>query len=127
MARGVRAYRTIQKSQRSKYGNIKCKIDGYTFDSQKEGRRYAELKILLRQGLISNLELQKEFELQPAFRDNNGKWVRAIRYKADFCYTDNETGKTVIEDVKSEATRKNAVYKIKKKMMAYRGIIIKEV
>jgi hypothetical protein len=127
MARGVRTYRTIQKSQRSKYGNIKCKIDGYTFDSQKEGRRYAELKILLRQGLISDLELQKEFELQPAFRDNNGKWVRAIRYKADFCYTDNETGRTIVEDVKSEATRKDAVYTIKKKMMAYRGIIIKEV
>ena len=127
MARGVRTYRTIQKSQRSKYGNLKCKIDGYTFDSQKEGRRYAELKILLRQGLISDLELQKEFELQPAFRDNDGKWVRAIRYKADFTYIDNETGKTIVEDVKSEATRKNAVYKIKKKMMAYKGIIIREV
>ena len=127
MARGVRTYRTIQKSQRSKYGNIKCKIDGYTFDSQKEGRRYAELKILLRKGLISNLELQKEFELQPAFRDPEGNAVRAIRYKADFCYTDNETGRTIVEDVKSEATRKDAVYKIKKKMMAYRGIIIKEV
>ena len=127
MTRGMRTYRTIQRSQRNKYGNLKCKIDGYTFDSQKEGRRYAELKILMREGIISDLELQKEFELQPAFTDCEGNKVRAIRYKADFTYTDNETGKTIVEDVKSEATRKDAVYKIKKKMMAYKGIIIREV
>ena len=81
----------------------------------------------MREGIISDLELQKEFELQPAFTDCEGNKVRAIRYKADFTYTDNETGKTVVEDVKSEATRKDAVYKIKKKMMAYKGIVIREV
>lgn len=116
--------RTYKPKSRNKYGNTKCKIDGFTFDSMKEGHRYAELKIMLRGGLISNLELQKEFELQPAFRDNTGKWIRPITYRADFVYTDNETGKTVVEDVKGFKTEG---YKLKKKMMAYRGFIINEV
>lgn len=116
--------RTYRSKSSSKYGNKKCKIDGYTFDSMKEGRRYAELKILLRSGVISNLELQKEFELQPAFRDNTGKMIRPIYYRADFVYTDNETGKTVVEDVKGYKTEG---YKLKKKMMAYRGYVIQEI
>ena len=33
--------------RRSKYGNKKIQIDGYTFDSLAEGRRYRELKLLL--------------------------------------------------------------------------------
>ena len=118
--------RTYRMRSSSKYGNRKCKMDGFTFDSMKEGRRYAELKILLRQGLIKDLELQKEFELQPGFIDSDGKRIRPIYYRADFCYMDTETGKMVVEDVKSAAT-KTAVYKIKKKMMAYKGITIKEI
>lgn len=118
--------RTYRMRPKSKYGNRKCKIDGFTFDSMKEGSRYAELKILLREGLIKDLELQKQFELQPGFLDADGKRIRPIYYRADFCYTDTETGKMVVEDVKSAAT-KTAVYKLKKKMMAYKGITIKEI
>ena len=118
--------RTYRLRNRNKYGNRKCKIDGFTFDSIKEGRRYAELKILLREGLIKDLELQKQFELQPGFIDADGKRIRPIYYRADFCYTDAETGKMVVEDVKSAAT-KTAVYKLKRKMMAYKGITIKEI
>ena len=108
----------------SKYNNNKFKMDGFTFDSEKEACRYAELKILIRAGKISDLELQKQYELQPAFRDNDGKWIKPIYYKADFVYTDNETGKTVIEDVKGFKTEG---YKIKKKMMAYKGLMIREI
>lgn len=109
-----------------KYGNRKVQIDGYTFDSVKEGNRYIELSYLLAAGEIKDLELQKQYELQPAFRDANGKMVRPIYYRADFVYTDTKTGKTVIEDVKSEAT-KTPAYRIKKKMMAYRGLMIREI
>lgn len=116
--------RTYKSNSRSKYGNVKFSMDGFTFDSKAEARRYAELKILLREGVISNLELQKEFELQPAFRDSNGKMIRPIYYRADFVYTDNETGKTVVEDVKGYRTEG---YKLKKKMMAYRGYVIQEI
>ena len=49
-----------------KYGNKKTQTDGIFFDSKKEARRYAELKMMLKVGAISNLELQKPFELIPA-------------------------------------------------------------
>lgn len=114
------------KSRNNKYGNRKCSVDGFTFDSVKEMNRYVDLKFMLLAHEISDLELQKEYELQPAFRDNNGKMVRPIYYRADFVYKDKD-GNTVIEDVKSEATKNDAVYKIKKKMMAYRGLTITEV
>lgn len=112
---------------KSKYGNRRCEMDGFTFDSVKEMNRYADLKFLQLTGAISDLELQKPFVLQEAFRDLNGKWQREIRYIADFYYYDNEKKEWVIEDVKSSATKDNSVYKIKKKMMLYKGLEIREV
>lgn len=99
-----------------KYGNKKTELDGITFDSRKEARRYAELKLLEMAGEISDLELQKPFILQPGFV-HEGKKIQPIKYIADFCYKDH--GETVVEDVKSPATRKDKVYQLKKKMMLY--------
>lgn len=84
-----------------------------TFDSKKEYNRYLELKLLERAKEISNLERQKEFVLIPKQQGE-----RAVTYKADFCYTD-KGGAFVVEDVKSEATRKNKTYIIKRKLMLY--------
>ena len=112
---------------KTKYGNRRCSMDGFTFDSVKEMNHYADLKYLQLTGVISGLELQKPFVLQEAFRDLNGKWQREIRYIADFYYYDNEKKEWVIEDVKSSATKYNSVYKIKKKMMLYKGLEIREV
>ena len=114
------------KSRNNKYGNRRCSVDGFTFDSVKEMNRYVDLKYMLLAHEITDLELQKEYELQPAFRDANGKLIRPIYYRADFVYKDKD-GNTIIEDVKSKATKQDAVYKIKKKMMAYRGLTITEV
>ena len=47
-------------------------IDGYTFDSKKEGNHYMELKYRMLAGEIKDLELQKQYELQESF-------VNAIR------------------------------------------------
>lgn len=113
------------RENRTKYGNRRCKMDGISFDSVKEMNRYVDLKFLLLTGEITDLEVHKPFELQEAFRDAEGKWVRAITYEADFVYKD-KNGNVVIEDVKSKAT-KTPAYNIKKKMMAYRGLIIKEI
>ena len=113
------------KKNRSKYGNRKCVLDGISFDSVKEMNHYCDLKYLLLAGEISDLQVHKPFELQEAFRSADGKWVRAITYEADFVYKDKD-GNMIIEDVKSKAT-KTDVYKIKKKMMAYRGLIIREI
>lgn len=102
----------------SKYGSKKVIVDGIKFDSKKESKRYLELKLLERAGEIKDLELQKEFELQPSFK-KNGKTYRKITYKADFCYFSIKDNKYICEDVKSPAT-KTQVYMIKKKMLLYK-------
>lgn len=100
----------------NKYKNKKVIIDGISFDSEKEGKRYLELKSMQQFGLIKDLELQKVYELQPSFRKNN-KTYRKIAYKADFSYFDIEREQIVVEDVKGFKTE---VYKIKKKMFEYK-------
>lgn len=112
--------------QRSKYGNRKLTIDGITFDSQKEARRWQELKLLERAGEISDLQRQVPYIIIPAQRDENGKLIeRECRYVADFVYTEN--GKTVVEDTKSTAT-KTPEYIIKRKLLLEKfGIRIREV
>ncbi len=96
----------------NKFKNKKTKVDGIVFDSQKEAKRYLELKMLLKTGEISELKLQPIYILQDKFK-LNGKTIRDIKYIADFEYLDNATGKTVIEDVKGIKTD---VYKLKKKL-----------
>ena len=71
--------------QRSKYFSKKVVIDGIKFDSKKEGEYYQKLKLLEKEGKIKNLELQKEYELQPSFKINN-KTRRKTTYRADFSY-----------------------------------------
>ena len=100
----------------SKYNNRKVELDGFTFDSQKEARRYSELKILVRVGEISELELQKSFVLAESVKFNNEPRAKpAIRYVADFAYMEN--GVMIVEDVKSKATKSLPVYRMKKHLM----------
>lgn len=125
------------KEKKRKYRNEKVECDGYIFDSKWERDRYCQLKLLEKAKKISNLELQKSFELIPTQREPDkvgkrggivkGKVIEnSVKYVADFVYTD-ENGKLVVEDCKSKIT-KTPVYKIKKKLMLQRyGIIIKEV
>lgn len=108
----------------NKYRNKKTTVDGITFDSQKEACRWCELKIMQSAGLISELKRQKRFELQPSFY-YQGRKQRPIYYVCDFFYKEGD--KYIIEDVKSPITRNNQVYKLKKKMMMYRGYEVKEV
>lgn len=69
----------------NKYRNKKVIVDDYIFDSIQESRRYKELKLLLRAGEISNLQLQPRFLLQEGFK-KNGRTYRKIEYVADFMY-----------------------------------------
>ena len=87
------------------------------------------LKVLEEEGKISELELQKKFLLQEEFIDNTGKKQRPIYYIADFYYYDEKLKCDIAEDVKSEATRKDKVYQLKKKMFVheYPWIAFKEV
>ena len=117
-------YRT-EKKNKNKYGNEKTETNGIKFDSKKEARRYMELRQLETMGKISDLKLQHTFTLQEAFTTESGERIQAIKYIADFTYM--EDGKFVVEDVKSPATRNNPVYRMKNKMMAEKGYIIREI
>ena len=107
---------TLRKG--NKYHNEQVEWDGLKFDSKKEGRRYAQLVQMEQTGLISNLRLQVAFELQPGFETRDGERIRAIHYVADFVY--ERDGVLVVEDVKSEITRKQPLFVIKWKMLRYK-------
>jgi len=89
----------------SKYRAKKTVVDGITFDSKAEAKRYRELKLLERAGEITHLELQPKFVLQPKFEKNGVKY-RTITYAADFMYCDFASGgQVVVEDVKGMRTQ----------------------
>ena len=106
----------------SKYGNRKTEWNGVEYDSAKEARRAAELRLMQMAGIISDLREQVKFELIPAQR--RGKHTeRAVNYIADFVYTEN--GETVVEDVKGFRTKE---FIVKRKLMLWEfGIVVKEV
>ena len=107
----------------NKYRNKKVCYNGIAFDSKKEARRYSELLLLKRAGVITDLQMQVPFVLIPSQRINGKVVERECKYIADFVYTEN--GKKVVEDTKGMKTDK---YIIKRKLMLYiHGIQIKEV
>lgn len=104
----------------SKYRNQPVEVDGVRFDSKKEAARWVELQYWERASFIRDLERQVPFVLEV-----NG--TRIGKYIADFRYLDIATGQVVVEDVKSEATRKLPVYRMKKKLMfAIHQVVIRE-
>ena len=132
----------------NKYRNKKIVYDGITFDSVKEQNRYSQLKLLVRAGRISHLELQKPFELIPAQYEqvptgeiyqrgvHKGEAKtrkicieKAVVYIADFAYIENDT--QIVEDVKGyrdPSSTAYAKYVIKRKLMLHKyGIKIREV
>ena len=86
---------------RTKYGNIKVKIDGHNFDSKKEGaRRYRELLLLAAAGEIQDLEVHPRYEIIPGFVHQGTKYQHAC-FTPDFRYRDKALSyQIVVEDVK---------------------------
>ncbi len=101
----------------NKYRNVKTVVDGITFDSKAEARRYGELKLLEEAGEIHNLTLQPVFK---CVIDRK----KVCQYRADFAYYTPE--RRVVEDVKGYKT---AVYKLKKRLVEalYPGVTITEI
>ena len=112
---------TIGQPKVSKHRNRKTVLDGLTFDSAKEAKRWQELSLWQQVGAIRDLRRQVSFDLYAP----NGE--RICQYRADFCYFSLESGKQVIEDVKSPWTRKFREYRIKAKWMAAQSNPISEV
>ena len=97
----------------TKYNAKRTTVDGITFASQKEARRYQELKLLERAGFITDLELQPKFEFivhgKPVLIRSKGfPNGRKASYRADFRYFCLKRKESIVEDAKSVATRTEA-------------------
>ena len=104
--------------RQNKYRAKKTVVDGITFDSAAEARRYGYLKLMEGQGEITDLRLQPEYPLTI-----NGVTVCKARW--DFRYIEAGRG-VVIEDVKGVRT---PVYRLKKKLFEalHPGLTVTEV
>lgn len=126
---------TVYGYGKGKYHSRKAVIDGITFDSQKEAKRFKELSLLEKAGAITDLQRQVKFILIPTQREPDtvgkrggvvkGKLIeKECAYFADFVYTTAD-GLKVVEDTKGIRTTD---YIIKRKLMLYvHGIRIHEV
>jgi len=94
-----------KSARKSKYRAVRTELDGVTFASKKEARRYAVLKLMERARAISNLRLQPRYELRV-----HGELVAT--YVGDFAYL--QGGKEVVEDCKGFKT---PVYRLKAKLL----------
>ena len=126
----------------NKYQAIKTCVNGIEFDSRKEARRYQELLLLQRAGVIQDLRMQEKFLLIPSqfetidtgevYKSGSKKGTpktkevcieKPVVYVADFVYT--KDGEIIVEDTKGFKTKD---YIIKRKLMLYtHGIRIREV
>lgn len=137
----------VAGQKKAKYRNEPVRVNGIRFASKKEARRDLQLMDALREGVISDLRLQQDFTLQEAYTTPEGQRIRAIRYQADFtyriewageymptgvsfddlaCWRQLGRGAKVVEDTKSRPT-KTPQYRLKYKLMADKGFIIREV
>lgn len=122
-----------KKPKKKKYNNNLCEFKGLKFDSEKERDYYIYLKDREKKGKIFYLTLQEPIEILEAFTDSRGVKHKPIIYKADFTYIESVRYKNSISyvkryiDVKGGKATQTAVYKLKKKLLAYKGIFLEEV
>lgn len=89
----------------SKYRAVKTVVDGITFHSAAEARRYLQLKLLERSGHIRQIELQPVYKIEIG-----GKHI--CKVILDFRYWEGQL--RVVEDVKGRDT---AVSRLKRKLV----------
>lgn len=101
----------------------KVHIDSYEFDSMAEAGRYQELKLMLAQGRIKDLKVHPLWILIHEPRPLPEQVIRTVykgkkitnklTFEADFVYTETDTGKEIVEDVKAKITKANRKYVLK--------------
>jgi hypothetical protein len=101
------------EAKRSKFGNVRCTVDGIPFDSQAEARRYGELCLLQQAGEISELRPSPAQPKKERFTLAGG-----ITYTPDFTYV--ERGHRVAEDVKGGRATATAHFRDKAKLFRER-------
>ena len=92
----------------NKYSAVRQKIDGTSFASKAEARRYGVLTMLVKAGHIHDLKVHPRYKLFAS----NGILIGAV--EMDFVYTDS-AGAMHYEDVKSVATAAIALSAWKRK------------
>jgi len=101
----------------NKFHAVKTIVDGIKFDSKAEAKRWGELKLMERCGVIVGLQRQIPFPITV-----NSHLI--CTYIADYVYTDVETGERTVEDCKSKATI-TPEFRLKAKLLeATAGIVI---
>lgn len=99
-----------------KYHSKKAKCTArHIHDSKKEARRCNTLRMMEKSGVISDLQIQRKFELIPSQRFESMENERSCSYIADFTYF--KDGIFVIEDTKGYKTPE---YVIKRKLLKQR-------
>jgi hypothetical protein len=93
----------------AKYRNQVVEFEGERFGSKWELRRYQELLEQQAAGLIGELRHHVAFALH--VRTPESELVRIASYEADFTY--RRGAELVVEDTKSEATRRKESYRLK--------------
>lgn len=91
---------------RNKYNAKKVSLDGYDFDSLMEARRYGQLKLMVRAGLLRELRVHPSWPIVV-----NGHKICHV--ELDFSYVD-EKDIQHHEDVKGQDT---ALSRIKRKLL----------
>ena len=94
-----------EKPMRSKYGNAPTEHDGMRFASKHEAQVYEILRLQCLNGEHLGLGCQVAFYLPGG-----------VKYIADFVTLEPD-GSFTVYDAKSEATRKDKVYRLKKRQM----------
>lgn len=106
------------EKRKNKYGNLHGYVNGKKFDSRHEAEVYRDLMLRVKAGELRCVIRQVRFDLAD---------FENLQYVADFLIIYPDMRIEVL-DAKSEATRKDKVYIIKKKLMREKwGIEIREV
>lgn len=126
--RSMPQMRRMGETAGGKVQHQKIVANGIEFDSKAEHDRYIELKLMERAGLITDLECHPRYEVLPKQETPEGKQnFRPVVYTPDFRYKTSD-GREVVEEVKSEYTRHEKDYIIRRKLLYYtQGIYVEEV
>jgi len=118
----------VKPETKKKYRNEPMMVDGIKFDSKKEARRYQELLMQIKAGLIFDLKVKPKFKIMVLGQS-------LCNYTADFSYEETifpatglvdgsfvETKILVVEDTKGKDPKtgwdtRTPVYNLKKRLM----------
>jgi len=113
-----------EQPKNQKFGAQRITVDGITFDSKREAKRWAELKLLERAGKIIELRRQVVVPLEGRHGPLQARKGRQMRITVDFGYVEVATGQSIYEDAKGMPTRD---YEVRRAVAAAQGVEVREV